>query len=329
MSVPSELARGVLAGERRQLSKAITLIESTKVADRKAAEALMAALLPKTGNAARIGISGAPGAGKSSFIEAFGLQLIGEGHKVAVLAVDPTSAVSGGSILGDKTRMEELARSDASFIRPSPSGRQLGGVARRTREAMLACEAAGFDVVIVETVGVGQSEAAVADMVDSFVLLIAAGAGDELQGLKRGAIELADIVLVTKADGALMDQAQRTCADYRSALRLMPRRLGSWRARVELCSALKRTGIAEAWALIQQHRQGLEASGALEAKRAAQARAWMWSEVKATLLSELEQSAGIAELAERLEAKVEAGTLAPGAAAREILSAFAKRRGAG
>lgn len=327
MAEEASLAARVLAGERRALSKAITLIESTKPSDRAAAEQLLAGLLPKAGGAVRIGISGAPGAGKSTFIEAFGLHLIAEGHKVAVLAVDPSSAVSGGSILGDKTRMERLAREEDSFIRPSPSGGQLGGVARRTREALLACEAAGFDVVIVETVGVGQSEAAVADMVDTFILLIAPGAGDELQGIKRGVIELADIVLVNKADGALKQQAVQTCADYRSALHLAPRRAGGWRTKVEFCSSLKGEGVAEAWQLIRRHRESLEASGALAAKREAQARAWMWSEVKETLVGELKENPEVARLADALEAKVGKGELPPGLAAQRLLSAFAKARG--
>lgn len=326
MGEGASLASRVLSGERRALSKAITLIESTKASDRIEAEELLAQLLPKTGRAVRIGISGAPGTGKSTFIEAFGLHLIGQGHKVAVLAVDPSSAVSGGSILGDKTRMERLAQHENSFIRPSPSGGQLGGVARRTREAMLACEAAGFDVVIVETVGVGQSEAAVADMVDSFVLLIAPGGGDELQGIKRGVIELADAILVNKADGALKDQAVRTCAEYRSALHLAPRRAGGWATRVELCSGLKGEGIEAAWQLVKRHRASLEASGALANKREAQARAWMWSEVRDTLMTELKGSPEVAQLADALEAQVGAGKLPPGSAARRLLAAFARAR---
>src|SRR6201992_2868198 len=223
----AELAAALLAGDRRSLARAITLVESTKAADRDKAESLLSDLLPHAGKAIRLGISGAPGAGKSTFIEAFGTYLTGEGHKVAVLAVDPSSRRSGGSILGDKTRMEKLARDPHAFIRPSPAGATLGGVARRTREAMLLAEAAGFDVVLVETVGVGQSETAVADMTDLFVLLASPGGGDDLQGIKRGVMELADLLIVTKADGDLMAAANRAASDYQAALHLMrPRHLG-------------------------------------------------------------------------------------------------------
>ena len=207
----------ILEGDRRALARAITLIESTRADHREQAEAQLAALMPHCGHSVRVGISGAPGVGKSSFIEAFGLHLVNEGHRVAVLAVDPSSRVSGGSILGDKTRMEDLSRNESAFIRPSPAGRSLGGVARRTRECVLVCEAAGFDVVIVETVGVGQSETAVAEMTDLFLLLLAPAAGDELQGIKKGIVELADMILVNKADGDLVEAANHAAADYNSA----------------------------------------------------------------------------------------------------------------
>ncbi len=315
-----DLAERLADGERRALAQAITLIESTKQADRANADELLDALLPRTGGAVRIGITGAPGAGKSTFIEAFGLYLIGQGHKVAVLAVDPSSARSGGSILGDKTRMEQLARAENSFIRPTPSGGALGGVARRTREAMLACEAAGFDVVIVETVGVGQSEIAIADMVDIFLLLIQPGAGDELQGLKRGIMELADLALVNKADGALRDAAGRSQAEYRAALHLMRPRSPRWSPKVLLCSALEGSGIDEVWTEVGAYRDALGETE-MAARRADQARAWMWSEVRGSLVFRLIADGAVKALAARLEAEVAAGALTPGSAARRVLEA--------
>src|ERR1700756_2338483 len=238
MPPPSELARAVRDCDRRALARAITLVEPARSDHREDAVALLDELLPATGDAIRVGISGAPGAGKSTFIEALGVHLVDAGHRVAVLAVDPSSTRSGGSILGDKTRMEELSRRPEAFIRPSPSGGTLGGVARRTREALLLCEAAGHDVVLVETVGVGQSEVAVAGMVDVFVLLLAPGAGDELQGVKRGIVELAGIVVVNKADGDLAAAAERTAADYANALHFLRSRTEGWEVRVERASAL-------------------------------------------------------------------------------------------
>src|SRR3954452_22383423 len=229
----SELARLVIAGDRRALARAITMAESTRADHRAEAEALLAEVLPHVGGSVRVGISGAPGAGKSTFIEALGVHLIERGHRLAVLAVDPSSTRSGGSILGDKTRMEELSRRSEAFIRPSPSGGTLGGVARRTREALLLCEAAGHDVVLVETVGVGQSEVAVAGMLDVFVLLLAPGGGDDLQGVKRGIVELADVVVVNKADGDLAAAAERTAADYANALHFLRSRTEGWEVRVE------------------------------------------------------------------------------------------------
>ena len=316
-----DLAVRLADGERRALAQAITLIESTRSADRERAEALLDDLLPRTGGAVRIGITGAPGAGKSTFIEAFGLYLIGAGHKVAVLAIDPSSVRSGGSILGDKTRMEQLARAEDSFIRPSPSGGALGGVARRTREAMLACEAAGFDVIIVETVGVGQSETAVADMVDIFLLLIQPGAGDDLQGIKRGIMELADLALVNKADGVLRDAARRSQAEYRAALHLMRPRSPRWSPQVLLCSALDGSGIDEVWAAIGAYREAL-GEAEIAARRAAQARAWMWSEVRDSLVARLTADKAVKALTARLETQVAAGALTPGSAARRLLAAF-------
>jgi LAO/AO transport system kinase len=311
----SDLADEVRAGDRRALAHAITLVESTRPDHRDDAIALLEALMPATGNAIRVGISGAPGAGKSTFIETLGLHLVGAGHHVAVLAVDPSSTRSGGSILGDKTRMEELSRRAEAFIRPSPSGGTLGGVARRTREAMLACEAAGFDVVLVETVGVGQSEVAVAAMVDVFVLLLAPGAGDELQGVKRGIVELADLVVVNKADGALADLARHTAADYAHALHLV-----GPAAEVLLASAREGIGIAEVWDAVEHRVRDARASGAFADRRAAQAREWMWSEVTDTLVDRVRADARTRNEIDDLEADVEGGRISPAAAARRILS---------
>ena len=318
----SELAEQVLSGDRRALARAITTVESTRVDHRDEAAALLTELLPHTGGAVRIGISGAPGSGKSTFIEAFGLRLIEQGHRVAVLAVDPSSTRTGGSILGDKTRMGELARADAAFVRPSPTAGTLGGVARRTREAMLLCEAAGFDVVMVETVGVGQSEVAVAGMVDLFILLIAPGAGDELQGIKRGIIELADIVVVNKYDGDLAPAARTTAADYGSALRLVRSKTSAWTPRAVLVSALEGTGIDELWATVEEFRAALGATGELDRRRAEQAREWMWSEVSDSLMDSLQHDERVSTMVLQLEDAVTAGELPPAAAARQILDAF-------
>ena len=270
----------------------------------------------------RVGISGSPGAGKSTFIEALGLHVVEHGHRVAVLAVDPSSTRSGGSILGDKTRMEQLVRSPSAFIRPSPTGGTLGGVARRTREAMLLCEAAGFDVVLVETVGVGQSEVAVDAMVDLFLLLLAPGGGDELQGIKRGIVELADLVVVNKADGDLAAAARSAASDYSSALRLLRAKQAGWEPRVLTASALEGTGVHDVWAAIEEFRATLDASGELERRRAQQAGDWMWSEVSESLLDALRRDAGVAALAGELEEAVRRGDLAPAAAARRLLDVF-------
>ena len=318
----SELAKQVLDGDRRALARAITTVESTRTDHREESAELLTEVLPHTGGAIRIGISGAPGSGKSTFIESFGLRLIEQGHRVAVLAVDPSSTRTGGSILGDKTRMEELARADAAFVRPSPTAGTLGGVARRTREAMLLCEAAGFDVVLVETVGVGQSEVAVAGMVDLFVLLIAPGAGDELQGIKRGIIELADIVVVNKYDGDLAPAARSTAADYGSALRLVRSKTSAWTPHVVLVSATEGTGIDELWDTVEEFRAALAATGDLERRRAEQAREWMWSEVTETLMESLRRDERVSALVDRLEAEVTAGEVPPAAAANQILDAY-------
>jgi LAO/AO transport system kinase len=249
------LAERVLDGDRRALSRAITLIESRRPDHQEQAEKLIERLLPATGKAVRLGISGTPGAGKSTFIEALGRRVIGEGQRIAVLAVDPSSRRSGGSILGDKTRMQRLAQAPEAFIRPSPAGHTLGGVTRRTRAAALACEASGFDLIVIETVGVGQSESAVADMVDCFLLLLAPGGGDELQGIKRGIVELADLVVVNKADGDLLAAASAARADYQAALHLLRPATPAWTPEVLTCSALHDQGIEEVWQAVQRHRR--------------------------------------------------------------------------
>ena len=321
----TELTGLVCSGDRRALARAITLIESTRVDHREQAEALLEALLPHTGRAIRVGISGVPGVGKSTFIEAFGQHVIAAGHKVAVLAVDPSSQRTGGSILGDKTRMEQLSRAPEAFIRPSPTAGTLGGVARRTREVLLACEAAGFDVVLVETVGVGQSEIAVADLVDIFLLLLLPSGGDELQGIKKGIMELADLVVVNKADGDLKDAAGRSAAEYASALRLLHPMTADWVPEVLTCSSLEQIGIPTIWERIGDFRGVMEASGNIEHKRAEQARRWMWGEVDENLLSAFRRHPDVREKLAELEAKVSQARLTPSAAAQMLLDAFQGR----
>ena len=320
-----KLAGRVLAGNRRALAQAITLVESTRSDHRAAANDLLQRLMPHSGNSIRLGISGVPGVGKSTFIEALGNHVIDAGHRVAVLTVDPSSAISGGSILGDKTRMETLARREEAYIRPSPAGNTLGGVTRRSREALFVCEAAGYDVVIVETVGVGQSETRVADMTDMFMLLLLPGAGDELQGIKRGIMELADLVLINKADDELQVLAGRSAADYRNALRLLHPRSADWKVEVQSCSARDGVGIAEAWEVVLRHHDVLESNGQLAVRRAAQARAWMWSEVNDSLITELQNDPAVREQIPVLEAAVSEGKIPPAIAARQLLVIFLKR----
>jgi LAO/AO transport system kinase len=315
------LVAGVRSGNRRALARAITLVESTREDHAAQAADVLAAVLPDTGGAVRVGISGPPGVGKSTFIEALGAHLTEAGTRLAVLAVDPSSARSGGSILGDKTRMERLTRNAKAFVRPSPSGTTVGGVARRTREALLLCEAAGYGVVLVETVGVGQSDTAVAEMVDTFTLLVSPGGGDELQGIKRGVMELADIVVVTKADGDLAAAARQAEADHRHALGLLRPRFEHWRPPVLSCSARTGAGIDEVWAAVISHREVLETTGALRHLRAEQARAWLWSEVRERLLGGLRADPAVRRLAPVLEAKVVAGEETAPAAAQELLDA--------
>jgi len=319
-----DLARLVADGDRRALARAITLVESKRPDHRAQAQALLASLLDRTGHSIRVGISGAPGAGKSTFIEALGLHLVAQGHQVAVLAVDPSSTRSGGSILGDKTRMERLARAPEAFVRPSPTGGTLGGVARRTREAMLVCEAAGFDVVLVETVGVGQSEVTVAGMVDLFLVLLSPAGGDELQGIKRGIMELADLVVVNKADGDLVAAAHATAADYASAMHLVRPRTPSWTPKVLTCSALLQTGIAQVWDAVEEFAAAVAPH--LAERRAEQGRDWMWSEVTDSLLDSLRADHAVAKLAAKLEREVAAGTTTPTAAARRIVETYLARR---
>lgn len=318
------LADRVRAGDRRALAQAITLIESTRSDHRSAASDLLKRLMPYSGHSIRLGVSGVPGVGKSTFIEALGNHIIDSGHRVAVLTVDPSSAISGGSILGDKTRMELLSRRPEAYIRPSPSGKTLGGVTRRSREAMILCEAAGFDVVIVETVGVGQSETKVADMTDMFVLLLLPGGGDELQGIKRGIMELADLVLINKADGELQTLAGRSASEYRNALRLLHPRSPDWKVEVRTCSALDGTGIAGVWEVALRHHDVLEDSGQLKTRRAAQARDWMWSEVSDNLIAELQSDAEVRKQIPVLEAAASEGRTPPTIAARQLLEIFLK-----
>jgi LAO/AO transport system kinase len=320
----SELRDAVLAGDRRALAKAITLVESTRVDHRDRAVRLVEQVLEHTGRATRIGISGSPGVGKSTFIEALGTRIVDQGHRLAVLAVDPTSARSGGSILGDKTRMAELGRRPEAFIRPSPGGGQLGGIARRTREALLLCEAAGFDVVIVETIGVGQSEVAVADLVDLFLVLVSPAGGDELQGIKRGIMELADLIVVNKADGDLVAAAGRTVADYRNALGLLRPKWPGWSARVLSVSALTGAGIDEVWDGVVEHGDALASSGERARLRARQALAWMWSEVHDELADRFRHDPAVQQVLTTVESEVAGGRLSPASAARRLLDAFVR-----
>ncbi|SFS99169.1 LAO/AO transport system kinase [Sulfitobacter marinus] len=314
-----ELAKGIVAGERRALARGITLVESSREDHRAQATALLAAL-PKDREALRIGLSGTPGVGKSTFIESFGMMLIQRGLRVAVLAIDPSSSRSGGSILGDKTRMDLLSREKAAFIRPSPSQTHLGGVARRTREAVTLCEAAGFDVVLIETVGVGQSETVVSEMSDLFLLLLAPAGGDELQGVKRGIMEMADIIVVNKADGDLKPAASRTCADYAGALRLLRKRPQDPDGfpKAMMVSALEENGLSEAWDEMQTLTDWRRAEGFWDRTRAAQARYWFEQSVKQELLAQLETPTAKAEL-KTLGDRVARGQEDPTKAAQDFI----------
>lgn len=313
---------GVRRGDRAVLARAITLVESEQPSHAERAQEVLEALLPDTGGACRVGISGVPGAGKSTFIDALGTMLTAQGRRVAVLAVDPTSSVSGGSILGDKTRMAKLSGDPNAYIRPSPTSGTLGGVARKTRESILLCEAAGFDTVLVETVGVGQSETIVAGMVDYFLVLLIAGAGDELQGIKRGILEVADMLAINKADGDNRQRAIRAQASYQNALRLMrPGRVPP----VVTCSALEKRGLKELWGLVIESWRGQQASGELQRKRQTQQVRWMWDMVEDGLRRALRADPELADLVAQLEEAVAHEKTTPSAAALEVLHRFAER----
>jgi LAO/AO transport system kinase len=320
---PVALAEGVIDGDRASVARAITLVESSRASHQAVAHELLLKLLPHAGQARRVGVSGVPGAGKSTFIDALGVSLVESGRSVAVLAVDPSSARHGGSILGDKTRMTRLSVEPTAFIRPSPTSGTLGGVARATRQAIVVVEAAGFDVVIVETVGVGQSETAVSEMVDTFLLLMVARTGDSLQGIKRGVLELANVIAVNKADGDRVREARRAAAELTDILRLMEPTHPGWRTPVLTCSALEGTGVAEVWEQVEAHRESLESGGLLQARRAEQEVAWMWTTVRRRVLDTLVSSERTRARVAELEADVRAGRTTSGAAADQLLEVLA------
>lgn len=313
---------GVLTRDVARFARAITLVESRNPGHQRLAQQMLSTLLPHTGGSRRVGITGVPGVGKSTFIEALGCQLIARGLSVAVLAVDPTSGRSGGSILGDKTRMQKLSVAPGAFIRPSPAGQALGGVTRTTRETLLLCEAAGFDVVLVETVGVGQSETAVAEMVDFFLVLMLPGAGDELQGIKKGVLELADMIAVNKADGDNLERARSAARDYRAALRIIHPRHMDWQPPVTTVSALEATGLDELWGEVERHRALFSASGRLEAIRRDQQLRWMWSMVEDRLKRGLRDHERVRAVLPEVTAGILDGTLTATVAAERVLNAF-------
>lgn len=324
-STVEALAEGVRSGDRRALAKAITLVESTRSDHQQQAQRLLELLLPFTGQAYRIGISGVPGVGKSTFIESFGLHLITLGKRVAVLAVDPSSAISGGSILGDKTRMARLSVAPEAFIRPSPSAGSLGGVARRTREAILVCEAAGYDVVLVETVGVGQSEFTVASMVDFFLVLMLAGAGDELQGIKKGILELVDALAINKADGDNVAAAERAAAEYRSALRLFRHGTSVWEPPVVTVSGLTGKGMDTVWEIVCRHRELLSQASELRRKRENQLRKWFWDLVEEGVLEHFLARSDVRHTLDELQVALAEHRLTPTEAARRLLALLDER----
>jgi LAO/AO transport system kinase len=317
-----ELVAGVLAGNRTAVARAITLVESRRADHREQAQELLVALLPHSGQARRVGISGVPGVGKSSFIDALGTLLTSKGHRVAVLAVDPSSGRTGGSILGDKTRMTRLAVDDNAFIRPSPTAGTLGGVAAATREAIVVMEAAGYDTVLVETVGVGQSETVVADMTDTFLLLALARTGDQLQGIKKGVLELADVVAVNKADGPHALDAQKAARELAGALRLLGQPDGAWTTPVLTCSALTGDGLEDVWDALERHVLAQRDAGRLESRRQQQQVDWLWATVNDQLVSRVRAHAAVKGLTGSLEAAVRNGEVTPAQAARQVLDTF-------
>ncbi|OPX11221.1 methylmalonyl Co-A mutase-associated GTPase MeaB [Mycobacterium sp. AT1] len=316
---PSELASAIRGGDRSALPRAITLVESTRVDHRENAQRLLMELMPDAGKAVHVGITGVPGVGKSTIIEALGMSLIEQGHRVAVLAVDPSSTRTGGSILGDKTRMARLAVHPDAYIRPSPTSGTLGGVAKATRETIVLLEAAGYDVVLVETVGVGQSEVTVANMVDTFVFLTLARTGDQLQGIKKGVLELADVVVVNKADGRHATEAKAAARELSGAIRLLYPRETLWRPPVLTASALEGTGLAELWATVLEHRRVLTEAGEFDARRSRQQVEWMWSMVRDAVLDKVSSNAGVKAIRADVEQRVRDGLLTPALAAQEIL----------
>lgn len=318
----AEFAAGVRAGERGVLARAITLVESQRADHREQAQELLAELLPDTGGAQRIGVTGVPGVGKSTFLESFGMHLVEQGRRIAVLAVDPSSSVTGGSILGDKARMHRLAQDERAFIRPSPSGATLGGVARRTRESLLLCEAAGYDTVLVETVGVGQSETLVADMVDFFLVLALPGAGDELQGIKKGILELADLIAVNKADGDNQARAHLAVRDLTAALRYLRPRFSEWMPRVLPISALEGHGLEELLRALEEHGDLAKQSGHLAALRREQQARWLWEEIGDELQTAFRLHPSVQAQLGEIEAAVRAGAMPAGEGARKLLQAF-------
>jgi len=317
---------GVLEGNRRVIAKTITLVESSLPDHQETAKMIINTLLPYSGKAVRIGITGVPGVGKSAFIESFGMMLLKDEHRIAVLAVDPSSKKSGGSVMGDKTRMERLSVEESAFIRPSPSGGTLGGVARKTRETMIVCEAAGFDVMIVETVGVGQSETTVASMVDFFLVLMLSGAGDELQGIKKGVLELADAIAITKADGDNIEKAKRARKVYETALHLINPFSSNWSPPVVTCSAISLEGIESIWEIILNHREKFKLTGEFEENRQNQSIDWMWSLVEEGLKDQFSKNPDIKKILPKIKKEVERGKTAPTAAAYELLSSFSNKQ---
>jgi len=319
MAIPDGMVDGVVAGDRTAIGRALTLVESQRPEDRVVVAELLASLMHRSGSAHRVGVTGVPGVGKSTFIDALGTSLTGAGRRVAVLAVDPTSTLSGGSILGDKTRMPRLANDDSAFVRPSPSTGTLGGVTRTTRESMVVLEAAGHDVVLVETVGIGQSETAVASMVDFFLVLMLPGAGDELQGIKKGVLELADMIAINKADGDNEARAREAVRDYSAALRLTRPASPDWAPPVMTCSGLTREGLSELWERVEDHRSALTASGAWDEQRRVQQLSWMWSTVEDRLMAAMRADPAVHEVLAEAERSVLDGETTPAAAAEHLV----------